>query len=199
MKDLKHIKTIDTIDNILDLKSKKLDTMKELKDTVQYEKSLYSIQPDKSSTFKGRFHLIDKKDPSHPVLFGAVPSKIKSYLNMRKIDLDQVHNKELIYDDLPESDEYKAYDDLIDQIDKSITLYKELRDTINYEYCDYQLGKYQEGIYTVRYQLKKKGENGYLVDGSKERVNSYIDRHKIDRDQIFKIELMDEENKNKFK
>ncbi len=194
MKELKHIKTIETIDKVLDLKAKKLDTVKELKDTIQYEKSKYSIQVDKSATFGGKFHLIDKEKPSYPVLYGALPGKIKSYLNIRNVDIDLVHGKELIYKELPESDEYKAYDDLIDNIEKSITLYKELRQSVNYEYCDYRLGKYKEGLYTDRYRLSTKEDpRKYLVDGSKARVNSYIDKMKIDRDQIFNIELMDED------
>lgn len=199
MKDLKHIKTIETIDKVMDLKTQKLATLKELKDAIGFENSKYTIRKG-SPNIKGRFHLIDTSKPNQPVLFDEVPTRIKSYLRTRNVDLKLVQGSELIYegDEIPVPEEtIKTIDDLIKLTEQTLKTYSELKKTINYEYCDYRLGKYKEG-FSVRYRLTKKDEEDYLVDGSKEKINKYIDRHKIDRDQIFNIELMNEANQYKF-
>ena len=193
MKDLKHIKTIEDIDKIIKLKSKKLDTVKELSHVIQFEKSKYAIVKSNGATHLNRYHLIDTSNPSDPILYDNTPERIKSYINIRNISLDDIMGTELIYtkEEHPESTDYKTYDDVIDNISKTMDTLKELKKTINYEYCDYQLVKYKEGLF-LRFILSKKETKEELTFGDKDRIKSYINRHKIDIDNIFGIELLDD-------
>ena len=193
MKELKHIKTIDTINKIIDLKKQKRDTVKELRNAVEYEKSKYCIRKAEKSfpSSIAKYHLIDTSNPSYPVLYEESPDRIKSYLRLRNVDINTIQGKELIFDKSEYNDdsEYEAYDKLIDNIEDSLKLYAELRDSVDYEYATYILGKSTTGRMQY-FRLADKESGDILADGLPEDINRYINRHNIDRDQIFGISLL---------
>jgi negative regulator of sigma E activity len=192
MKDLKHIKSIEALDNAYTHREKTLKLAKELRQTVEYHNSKYSIQ--KSSSHE-RYNLIKLDgDNTEVVLHNETPSSIQRHLRLRDIDPNTIHGAVLIYKNLSPSDEYKSYDDYIENIEKIMGTLKELSNSINHEYSTYKLHKYTEGVATVRYILSEGKSNDELAHGTKGDILRYITRHKIDIDDIYDAHLLNDVN-----
>lgn len=87
-------------------------------------------------------------------------------------------------------DHLKKFDELIELGDERLRLAKELKNSVEYENCDYSIVKMDPMAHEVRFVLIRKSDKKQLTRGSATEVKRYIERVGIDHNNIFNIDLI---------
>jgi hypothetical protein len=80
---------IDTINQLIELNKKQASLFEELLHSVTSEKYPYMIQK-----VRGQYptYIFFKRGDTHPILIDYILSRIKSYMNLRRISKDMVYD-----------------------------------------------------------------------------------------------------------
>ncbi len=84
----------DLIQNTIQLNEKKTKLLKEYLESIKYEKCTYHLVNDKEYKYRNIFYLIDIK--TNNILQVGSLGRIKSYINLRKIDIDEIYNNDIL-------------------------------------------------------------------------------------------------------
>ncbi len=84
----------DLIQNTIQLNENKTKLLKEYLESIKYEKCTYHLVHDKECKYRNIFYLIDIK--TNNILQDGRLGRIKSYINLRKIDIDSIYNNDIL-------------------------------------------------------------------------------------------------------
>ena len=84
----------DLIQKTIQLNEKKTKLLKEYLEAIKYEKCTYNLVHDKECKYRNIFYLIDKK--TNNISQAGRLGRIKSYINLRKIDIDSIYNNDIL-------------------------------------------------------------------------------------------------------
>ena len=87
-------------------------------------------------------------------------------------------------------DHLKKFDELIAMGDERLRLSKELKNSVEYESCDYTVARVDSMAHEVRFVLIRKIDKKQLSHGTATEVKRYIERVGIDPSKVFDISLI---------